>query len=108
MRVENRVDEDKNIIRSKTLSDGSIERQTINPNTGKVLKVEEVQPVDPPIDNKYDVKENKPITVIKLPETKGQKTRVYTLDADGTEVNIEQYAPNLKYFEQNAQPDAQH
>ena len=72
--------EKNNVIREKVLSDGSIERQTININTGEVIKAERIPPqVTPPTAMTPGDIRMETIEVIKLPTSNNEKVKTYTI-----------------------------
>ena len=80
-KVTNEKKSNNEVVRSKTLSDGSIERQVININTGKV-KSHEVIPapvssVKPANSVNISIE---PIEVIKIPENSKGKVEIYNID----------------------------
>lgn len=70
-----------NVTREKELSDGSIERQVININTGRVKSIESVKS-NRPVTNSSDSHSGKPVEVIKLPTSSNKNVEVYKLKAN--------------------------
>ena len=77
-------EEKQAVVREKTFSDGSIERQVINKNTGKVESAETIEPKPNSSSNVVvDTGETvtEPIEVIKLPTKENSSVEVYSIKA---------------------------
>ncbi len=90
--IRNTWNSDNEVVRSKVLSDGSIENKTININTGRIVNADSIDPpliIEAPLPETYAT-DNDPIQVIKLPENNQQKVKIYFLSTENTPQSINQ------------------
>ena len=81
--VVNEKIEDNNVIRLKTFGDGSIEKQVIHMNTGKITSYEALpaKSKEPEIENK-----NESIEVVKIPKDKEKEVKVFKINAKNSDL----------------------
>jgi hypothetical protein len=74
--IINEKDDDNNIVRSKVLDDGSIEKTTLNPNTAKTISFEVIPA---PEDIKKPI-EIEPTEIITIPDEKKESVEVIVIE----------------------------
>jgi hypothetical protein len=74
--IINEKDDDNNIVRSKILDDGSIEKTTLDPNTAKTLSFE----VIPAPENVKKPIEIEPTEIITIPDEKKESVEVIVIE----------------------------
>jgi len=74
--VINEINENKDVVRSKVLKDGSIEKSTLDPNTAKTISVE----VIPAPENIKEPINIEPTELIKIPDENSKPVEIIVID----------------------------